>query len=332
MNAEPLVSVCIRSHGRVAGLRRAIDSVLAQRYARFEIVVSDDLGTSEEIVRGFTDSRIRYHRAPTVASPAGNLRSGLREARGDLLATLDDDDIWDPRFLSTTVPCLTADPTVGVAFADYRVAVGSRLLPSGMTLRAGRHQPFLDEVLAGQRSRIAPAAGVIRRAVWEECERELPLLDDGLGVTSIWLHAAAAGWAFELVGEPLIERRLHAGPVYRNTATTRREIVTLERFRFADPHSEGLRSRSLAEARLRIAHVDLRRGRFRAARLSIAQARSGLGRPFSPSQWLALSGLLEIGVPIAARFPAAFGPLRSAWRWARPAIHSPETTRQPPDS
>jgi glycosyltransferase involved in cell wall biosynthesis len=315
VNAEPLVSVCIRSHGRVAGLRRAIDSVLAQRYARFELVVSDDLGASEALVRGFADGRIRYHRAPTGAGPAGNLRSGLREARGDLLTMLDDDDIWDPRFLSTMVPCLTADPTVGVAFANYRVAVGSRRLPSGITLRAGRHQPFLDEVLAG--SRIAFAAGMMRRAVWEECERELPLVDDGLGVTSIWLHAAAAGWAFELVGEPLMERRIHAKQIYRNAASTRREIVMLERFRFADPHSEGLRTRRLAEARLRIAHADLRRGRFRAARLAIAQARSELDRPFGRPQWLALSGLHEIGVPIAARFPAVFGPLRSAWRWAR---------------
>ena len=62
--AKPLVSVVIPTCNRAGLLKRAVNSVVGQTYARLEIIVVDDASTdnTREIVRGFKDDRIRYLR------------------------------------------------------------------------------------------------------------------------------------------------------------------------------------------------------------------------------------------------------------------------------
>jgi glycosyltransferase involved in cell wall biosynthesis len=55
----PRVSVCIRAYDRPAQLEGAIESVLAQTYRDFEIVVSDDSGRMGPVAASFRDGRVR---------------------------------------------------------------------------------------------------------------------------------------------------------------------------------------------------------------------------------------------------------------------------------
>jgi len=96
-----LVTAVIATRNRSALLQRAIESVVNQTYRPIELIVVDDGSTdgTEEVVRRYRnrDQDVRYlwHEVPRGACTARNY--GIREARGEFIAGLDDDDEWLPR-------------------------------------------------------------------------------------------------------------------------------------------------------------------------------------------------------------------------------------------
>jgi glycosyltransferase involved in cell wall biosynthesis len=104
----PLVTVVIPTHDRRALLDEAIDSVLAQTYPRWELVVVDDGSTdgTVEHVRARGDARITVIASPRLGH-AGRLRNlGIAAAAGELVAFLDSDDVWLPGKLEAQVAAL----------------------------------------------------------------------------------------------------------------------------------------------------------------------------------------------------------------------------------
>jgi glycosyltransferase involved in cell wall biosynthesis len=94
---KPAVSVVIPTYNRATKVRNAIDSVLSQTFADLEVIVVDD-GSSDGTDRLLSESYgngIRYHfQANGGVSSARN--KGIQEARGDWIAFLDSDDLWEP--------------------------------------------------------------------------------------------------------------------------------------------------------------------------------------------------------------------------------------------
>jgi glycosyltransferase involved in cell wall biosynthesis len=91
-----LVSVVIPTHNRSFLLQRSIFSVMSQSYQNIEIIVVDDHSEDDtkEVVSSFTDSRIVYLKSQRRGrSHARNL--GISVARGEFLAFLDDDDVYE---------------------------------------------------------------------------------------------------------------------------------------------------------------------------------------------------------------------------------------------
>ena len=114
--ANPKVSVVITTYNRAALLPRAIRSVLAQTYEDYELIIVDDCSTDDtpEVVQRFADSRIRAVRHSDNRGQSAAVNTGIRLARGEYIAFLDDDDEWVDRKLSRQVRTLDAsDPRVG---------------------------------------------------------------------------------------------------------------------------------------------------------------------------------------------------------------------------
>lgn len=97
----------IRTYNRATLVGRAIDSVLAQTFRDFELIVLDDCSSdkTEEIMREYAarDSRIRYVRQTTKTRNVKALNMANEMARGEYIAYLDDDDVWRPRKLELQV-------------------------------------------------------------------------------------------------------------------------------------------------------------------------------------------------------------------------------------
>lgn len=112
--ASPRVSVVVPTHNNARYIGCALDSVLAQDYADFELLVVDDASHDDtpDIVAGYTarDARIHYLRNETQRGIAGSRNRGLDAARGEFMACLDGDDWAHPRRLSHQVAFLDRRP------------------------------------------------------------------------------------------------------------------------------------------------------------------------------------------------------------------------------
>ncbi len=105
------VSVIIPLYNKSQYVRRALESVFAQSYEDFEVVVVDDGSTDDgpEQVRQYTDSRLTLvHQAN--AGPGAARNRGISESKGELLTFLDADDEWMPWFLESSMAKLKNNP------------------------------------------------------------------------------------------------------------------------------------------------------------------------------------------------------------------------------
>jgi glycosyltransferase involved in cell wall biosynthesis len=107
-----LVTVVIPTFNRARSLGRAIDSVLAQTYTNFELIVVDDGSTDNtpELLSSFA-GRIQILRQSN-AGPSVARNTGIRAARGKFIAFLDSDDEWLPEKLEQQVPLMLEERVV----------------------------------------------------------------------------------------------------------------------------------------------------------------------------------------------------------------------------
>lgn len=100
-----LVSVIMPTYNCGRFIRESIQSVLAQTYSQWELVVVDDCSTddTESIVSSFADNRIRYYRNEQNCGAAITRNRALREAQGRWIAFLDSDDLWLPTKLEKQI-------------------------------------------------------------------------------------------------------------------------------------------------------------------------------------------------------------------------------------
>lgn len=120
------VSICIPTYNCAKYLATTIDSVLAQNFDDYELVICDDGSTdgTQELCAGYDDPRIRYLRGEKPSGQAGNFNRCLREARGEYLTILHADDYFLPGFLRDRVSRLDADAELGLVFGTVQVVDG----------------------------------------------------------------------------------------------------------------------------------------------------------------------------------------------------------------
>jgi glycosyltransferase involved in cell wall biosynthesis len=125
-------------------IENAINSVLAQTYQQFELVIIDNHSRDEtaEIIAKFEDKRIRYIRNKGEVDIITNWNHCLEQADKGYLLILGDDDLIYPSFLEKTVTTLKKNPQAGFVFTKcYKIDVQGKIIsPWGYNyLRAGNH-------------------------------------------------------------------------------------------------------------------------------------------------------------------------------------------------
>jgi len=143
---RPFVSIGVTTYKRHNLLRQTLDSVLAQTFSDFEVIVGNDY--TEEILTGemlgITDPRIRFVNHPRNLREVGNMNALLGMATGRYFTWLFDDDLYEPNFLETAHDCLAKTGYPPAFFCSYRVIMGGEefqpqnIQDSSMTEFTGR--------------------------------------------------------------------------------------------------------------------------------------------------------------------------------------------------
>ena len=120
----PIVTVILTSfnHGKYIG--EAIDSVLAQTFTDFELIIWDDLSDDDswEVIQRFSDPRIRTFRNEKRGRAIVGINRVIQElAQGELIAIHHSDDRWHPDKLAIQVDFLKANPEIGAVFTDANI-------------------------------------------------------------------------------------------------------------------------------------------------------------------------------------------------------------------
>ncbi len=205
----PLVSVVMAAKNYARFLPTAVQSVFAQTFTDWELLVIDDGSTDHTpaAVQPFlADARVRYLRSDRLGQPrAKNL--GIRLSRGEFVAFLDADDAWEPTKLAKQLALFREKPEIGVVFCRRSLIdeKGNPLAAKPQTaLQRGRVLPqmFVQNF-------VCFSSVVVRRAVFShvgafDAQWDLAIDFD------LWLRVAKH-YRFDFVDEELVQYRTGHG-------------------------------------------------------------------------------------------------------------------------
>ena len=165
----PRFSILMAAYNRAELIHVAIDSVLAQDFGDYELVIVDDGSTDEtpDIVTRYTDPRIRYIRKSKNEGRSPTRNRAIAEARGEFVLWMADDDLLEPHVLRTYDDILRAEPHVDVVYGKLQLfdhETGDDLnvfTPNDWT---GRDQEVIGAKLYG--SCVPDGGSAVRRAVY----------------------------------------------------------------------------------------------------------------------------------------------------------------------
>lgn len=159
-----LVSVVIPAYESATYIHRALDSVFAQTFRDFEVILvndgSPDSDLLEQNLRPY-DGRIRYIRQRNQG-PSGGRNTGILQAQGKYVAFLDSDDTWSPEHLANQTALLLKDPSLGLVYSDYILLKGQT--PTGNAFSQQPQSPVVSfESLVVEDSCVGTSSAVASR-------------------------------------------------------------------------------------------------------------------------------------------------------------------------
>ncbi|MPZ76518.1 MAG: glycosyltransferase [Deltaproteobacteria bacterium] len=211
----PKVSVVIPTCNRAHFLHAAIESVLKQTFQDFEVIVVDDASTDEtaDVVRGFSDARIRYLRHETNKGQGATRNDGIKQAAGDYVALLDDDDEWLAEKLGRQVALLeNSSPNVGLIYSGFCQIDASTKRVVGHVIPEKRGQAIEDLRL---KNWIGTCSTVLVRRV---CFEKVGLFDEKLASAAdydMWIRVAK-NYEIDYVPELLVFYTVHGNRISTN--------------------------------------------------------------------------------------------------------------------
>ena len=162
------VSIMMPAYNAERFIAQAIDSVLAQSFQNWELLIVNDGSTDRtpEIIAGYHDPRIKtIHQVNGGEASARN--TALENLQGEYLAFLDADDLYLPEHLEVMVTYLQAHPDYDGVYSDgyYIDETGERLKPLSSRRRGPFEGDIFEEMVRASDVFGAPVCVVLRSAV-----------------------------------------------------------------------------------------------------------------------------------------------------------------------
>lgn len=222
---SPLVSVIIPTYNRGWILQEAIESVLAQEFDDFELIVVDDGSTdnTRDILNQYKEDILICRQPHQGVSAARN--RGLDSASGSLIAFLDSDDLWLPDKLSAQIAFFDSHAEAlicqtGETWIRNRVRVNPKK----------RHQKFSGDIFQNSLALclISPSAVMLKRSLFKEVgafDESLPACED----YDFWLRISCRYPVYLIDTLLVIKRNGHADQLSRLPALDKYRIRALQK-------------------------------------------------------------------------------------------------------
>jgi glycosyltransferase involved in cell wall biosynthesis len=213
IGSNPCVSIALPVYNGERYLPEALDSILAQSFADFELIICDNASTDRtgQISRdyGQRDGRVRYCRNDRNVGVAANFNLGFAHARGRYIKWAAYDDLMTPDYLGKCVALLEADPSLAVchSYSDRIDAAGRQIgsYELGIPLDATRPSDRFYAMI--WRENFPPIWGVMRSSLVRRTALYGPFVgSDRNFLAELLLHGGLA-----YVRERLFSIRIHPG-------------------------------------------------------------------------------------------------------------------------
>jgi glycosyltransferase involved in cell wall biosynthesis len=199
-SSKPIVSVVIPAYNAGPYIAEAINSVVAQTFTDWELIVVDDGSTddtAERVAPFLSDPRVSLHRKAN-GGPSSARNVGITATKADLIAFLDADDYWLPTKLEKQIAVMAKYPDIGVCGTSRRhISENGDILAS--SLGEEFHGKAFPRLLYGPIADMSMA--LIRRTVFEKAG----LFDESLLLSEdyeFWLRVGR-DFCFHIIPEPL---------------------------------------------------------------------------------------------------------------------------------
>ncbi len=200
MTNNPFFSVVIPTYNRDKFIVDSVNSVLAQTFTYFELIVIDDGSTddTERRLREVNDKRISYfYQDNSGVSIARN--RGIKESRGEYIAFLDSDDIWKPEKLEITLKHISESPDIKIFHTNEIWYRNGKLQNQKKKYRKPDGYAYYDSLPV---CCIGMSTSVVKKDLFDEIgmfDESMPACED----YDLWLRATCK-YEVKLIEEPLI--------------------------------------------------------------------------------------------------------------------------------
>jgi glycosyltransferase involved in cell wall biosynthesis len=217
-NHKPRVSIGLAVYNGERYLRQAIDSILAQTFTDFELIISDNASAdrTEEICKEYSakDSRIRYYRNEKNIGGANNENRTFILSRGEYFRWAADDDVCAPGLIEKCVEILDQHPTVVLCYSMITEIDENgdpvRTISQSKGRSAKPHERFRD--LARKDHNCEATYGLIRADILHKTHLQKNYTDSD---RALLCELSLYGQFFE-IQEPLFYKRYHPKNMYVN--------------------------------------------------------------------------------------------------------------------
>jgi len=228
------ISVCLLAHNNGRYITSAIESVLAQSFGDWEMLISDDASTddTEEVVQPYlSDRRILYVRHRDNLKQGANWGLAICRTNAPLIATLHADDVWEPYALQSYASAFSESEDIDLVWGNW--------LRTSETLQPMAHQPppNVDNIYTGHNAlryllrtnRILPSAAAFRRQV--ATQAGLPNCRYGMLCDREWfLRVAIVSRAARSLSLCIVKYRIHQASVTAEFTTSGKLLEELDDF------------------------------------------------------------------------------------------------------
>ena len=225
---QPLVSIVIPCFKQSKFLQTAIDSVIAQTYSHWQVMVVDDGSpddpqTAMEPYAG--DSRISFV-TQSHEGVASARNRGVAMSSGQYLQFLDADDWLHPDKIATQVTILEGDASAGMCYCDYYLALGDTTLSAEHTVTSRCADPFAPDLFNNWwiQGVFPPCAVLLRREWFDRAggfSSGITLFED----YELWMRMSCLGCRVRFVPQRLAYYRQHNESLTSDQQAVRKGLI-----------------------------------------------------------------------------------------------------------